>query len=89
MSFGSGFIIGQMLGNGNSHYQKHALEQDNYEPKRKNDELVRKMRILEYRLDRAKRALCEISELSLQDNVDTSRFYDIAHYVIIELNKEN
>lgn len=42
MSFGSGFIIGQMLGNSNSSCQKHALEQENYELKRKNDELVQK-----------------------------------------------
>lgn len=53
MSFGSGFIIGQMLGNENSSYQKHALEQNNYELKRKNDELVQKMHILEQQLQEA------------------------------------
>lgn len=51
-------------------------------------ELVKNFHILESRLDRAKRALCEVSQLSLQDNVDISRFYDIAHYTITELNKE-
>ena len=53
MSFGSGFIIGQMLGNSNSSCQKHALEQENYELKRKNDELVQKMHILEHQLQEA------------------------------------
>lgn len=44
--------------------------------------------MLFYRLDKARRALCEVSQLSLKDNVDISRFYDIAHYAITELNKE-
>lgn len=43
--------------------------------------------MLFYRLDKARRALCEVSRLSLYDNVDASKFYDIVHPVILELNK--
>lgn len=62
MSFGSGFIIGQVLGNGNSSYQKHALEQENYELKRKNDELVQKMHILEQQLQEANEVIKHYAE---------------------------
>lgn len=43
--------------------------------------------MLFYKLDKARRALCEVSRLSLCDNVDVSRFYDIVHPAILELNK--
>lgn len=66
------------------HSQRETLRELN----ETRDILRKEKRILESRLDRAKRALCEVSRLSLQDNVDISRFYDIAHYAITELNKE-
>ena len=62
MSFGSGFIIGQMLGNSNSSCQKHALDQENYELKRKNDELVQKMHILEQQLQEANEVIQHYAE---------------------------
>lgn len=62
MSFGSGFIIGQMLGNSNSSYQKHALEEENYELKRNNDELVQKMHILEQQLHEANEVIKHYAE---------------------------
>ena len=66
------------------HNQRETLRELN----ETRDILRKEKRILESRLDRAKKALCEVSQLSLQDNVDISRFYDIAHYAITELNKE-
>ena len=66
------------------HSQRETLRELN----ETRDILRKDKKILEYRLDRAKRALCEVLELSLKDNVDISRFYDIAHYTLTELNKE-
>lgn len=66
------------------HSQRETLRELN----ETRDILRKEKRILKCRIDIAKRALCEVLELSLQDNVNTSRFYDIAHYAITELNKE-
>ena len=54
-------------------------------------EAIAKLELIKVRkrLDMAKQALCEVSQLSLKDNVDISRFYDVAHYAITELNKES
>ena len=66
------------------HNQRETLRELN----ETRDILRKEKRILESRIDRAKRALCEVSQISLQDNVDISRFYYIAYHTLTEWNKE-
>lgn len=50
------------------------------------ERLEKENKILRHKIEKAKRALCDVHRLSLSDETDISRCYDIVHPVIIELN---